>query len=51
MTDKDNIKEGCTFTAYCNKWFMINRIRLKASSCAKYRADIENHIIPFFVKI
>lgn len=37
-----------TMTYYCNSWLSANSARLKASSCAKYRADMENHIKPFF---
>lgn len=36
------------FADYCNHWLAVNSTRLKASSCAKYRGDIENHIKPFF---
>lgn len=36
------------FADYCNKWLVANSTRLKASSCAKYKSDIENHIKPFF---
>lgn len=40
--------QGRTFACYCNKWLAVNSNRLKASSHAKYRADIKNHIMPFF---
>ncbi len=37
-----------TFSYYCNSWLMINGVCLKASSFAKYRTDLKNHIQPFF---
>lgn len=33
---------------FCRSWLFANSPRLKPSSSAKYRADIENHIQPFF---
>lgn len=39
---------GLTFSDHCINWLAVNSARLKVSSCAKYRSDIENHIIPFF---
>ena len=33
---------------YCDRWLSANSARLKPSSRAKYRTDIENHIKPFF---
>ncbi|HBA51102.1 MAG TPA: site-specific integrase [Lachnospiraceae bacterium] len=39
---------GNTMACFCDEWLHINRNRLKPSSHAKYRADIENHIKPFF---
>ena len=44
-------REGHTISYYCNSWLSANKARLKASSCAKYRADMENHIMPFFQDI
>lgn len=37
-----------TFSYYCCNWLIVNGSRLKESSRAKYKADIENHIIPYF---
>lgn len=37
-----------TFAEYCDDWLTISGTRLKVSSLAKYRVDIENHIKPFF---
>ena len=37
-----------TFSYYCNSWLMINGVCLNASSFAKYRTDLKNHIQPFF---
>lgn len=33
---------------FCDRWLSANSARLKPSSRAKYRTDIENHIKPFF---
>lgn len=33
---------------FCDSWLFANSARLKPSSAAKYRADIKNHIKPFF---
>ena len=33
---------------FCDSWLSANSTRLKPSSNAKYRADIDNHIRPFF---
>ncbi len=33
---------------FCDRWLSANSARLKPSSRAKYRMDIENHIKPFF---
>lgn len=33
---------------FCDRWLSAQSARLKPSSCAKYRADMENHIKPFF---
>ena len=33
---------------FCDSWLFANSTRLKPSSAAKYRADMENHIKPFF---
>ena len=41
-------KEAHTFTDYCESWLTVKSSRLKASSFAKYRAEIENHIKPYF---
>ncbi len=43
---KDNVKH--TFAEYCDSWLIMSGTRLKESSLAKYCADIENHIKPFF---
>ena len=32
---------------FCDSWLFANSTRLKPSSAAKYRADMENHIKPF----
>ena len=37
-----------TFSYYSKNWLSTNSLRLKASTRAKYQADIENHINPFF---
>ena len=37
-----------TISQFCDSWLLANSTRLKPSSCAKYRANIENHIKPFF---
>ena len=37
-----------TMSCFCDDWLLMNSTRLKPSSCAKYRADIENHIKPYF---
>lgn len=39
---------GNTISCLCDGWLYTNRTRLKPSSCAKYRTDIENHIKPYF---
>ena len=39
---------GYTFSHYCDSWLTVNNPRLKVSSSAKYKADMENHIKPFF---
>lgn len=36
------------FSDYCDNWFLSNSSRLKPSSCAKYYANIEKHIKPYF---
>lgn len=45
---KESREDGNTIACFCDGWLRMNRTRLKPSSCAKYRADIENHIKPFF---
>lgn len=47
---KENFKQGdgYTFAQYCDNWIAANSSRLKVSSRARYKADIENHIKPFF---
>ena len=40
--------KGRTFAHYCNNWLAVNGHRLKESSRSKYKADIENHIKPYF---
>lgn len=42
--------KGGTFADYCGSWLRVNHARLKASSYAKYRSNIINHIMPFFGK-
>lgn len=37
-----------TISHFCDMWLLANSTRLKPSSCVKYRANIENHIRPFF---
>lgn len=41
-------KEAYTFADYCEDWLTAKSSRLKASSCAKYRAEMDNHIKPYF---
>ena len=36
------------FSYYCNSWLAANTACLKMSSLAKYKSDMENHIIPYF---
>lgn len=43
----EDVREG-SFAQYCDGWIATNRMRLKESSRARYKADIENHIKPFF---
>ena len=33
---------------FCDSWLSVNSARLKPSSAAKYRMDMENHIKPYF---
>lgn len=37
-----------SFGSYCDSWLAANRACLKASSYAKYRTDIRNHLKPYF---
>lgn len=37
-----------SFAYYCDSWLATNRSCLKASSYAKYRTDIRNHLKPYF---
>lgn len=39
------------FAYYCDHWLATKSTGLKASSCAKYRAELENHIKPFWGKL
>lgn len=41
-------RESSTFADYCENWLSAKSSRLKASSCAKYRAEMDNHIKPYF---
>lgn len=43
-----NFQENRKFAEYCDSWFFANSTRLKPSSCAKYQANIKNHIKPYF---
>lgn len=47
---KDFMEKGGeeTFASYCDNWITANRARLRESTSAKYKADIENHIKPFW---
>lgn len=47
MAKNEEAREN-TFGRYCDNWIAANRTRLKVSSRARYKADIENHIKPFF---
>ena len=47
MAEKRDVQKD-SFAWYCDSWIIANRIRLKASSSARYKADMENHIKPFF---
>ncbi len=42
-----NHRPGC-FAHYCDSWLATNHTRLKASSYAKYRTDMANHLKPYF---
>lgn len=46
--EKKNYKQQGDVSYFCDSWLLANSSRLKPSSCAKYQADIENHIKPFF---
>ncbi len=37
-----------SFAYYCDSWLATNRSCLKASSYAKYRTDMRNHLKPYF---
>lgn len=39
---------GRNLSCFCDDWLAANSTRLKPSSAAKYRADMENHIKPYF---
>ncbi len=47
MAEQSDVQKD-SFAWYCDSWIIANRIRLKASSSARYKADMENHIKPFF---
>nr|WP_304710864.1 site-specific integrase [uncultured Acetatifactor sp.] len=40
--------QGPDVACFCDSWLSANSTRLKPSSAAKYRMDMENHIKPYF---
>lgn len=40
--------QGPDVAFFCDSWLSVNSARLKPSSAAKYRMDMENHIKPYF---
>lgn len=48
MTKEEMKRDTYTLAYYCDHWLAAKSMRLKASSCAKYRAEMENHIKPFW---
>lgn len=48
MSKEETKGEAYTLAYYCDHWLAAKSTRLKASSCAKYRAEMENHIKPFW---
>ncbi len=46
--DRAKTGQQTDVACFCDSWLYTNSARLKPSSTAKYRADIENHIKPFF---
>lgn len=49
-TKKAEVGQKADVASFCDRWLSVNSARLKPSTRAKYRTDIENHIKPFFGK-
>lgn len=44
----NRVKSEKSFELYCSEWIFINNSRVKESTSARYKTDINNHIMPFF---
>lgn len=48
INHEKKLKRNCRFAECCDRWLLVNSTRLKPSTCAKYQANIKNHIKPYF---